>query len=851
MKCKLLLALLPAVCLCAQTHLIHAQQSPTAAVFAPGATENTNATGSIAGVLRDPSGAVVPGAKVEVTNPASGSSRSAQTNPQGRFVIDALRAGRYQVTVHAAGFEAASIQEFSVTAGSEAKANFALRIAPARTDIQVTEQAFGAEAIANKKSGTSDTAALLAGVPGLDLSTNGGVSSLPSLHGLGDDRVKVLVNGMTIAPQCSNHMNPPLSYIDPGNVGGFSVVAGITPVSSGGDSLGGTITVDSAEPEFAATGQRIAMHGGVTAFHRTNGVVSGGDASLTVATQNLSARYTGTYVNSADYKSGAGVRVISTLYKSRTYNAQLAARRGNNLLTLGLGYQDIPEQGFVNAHMDMLKNESRFANLRYRGAFAWGKLDARAFYERTGHEMNILSEKMQIMDMDMPMDTKGSNLGYSVKAEIPLSAQDTLRAGTELHRVTLDDWWPAAMMMTGSMGPNTLWNVQDGRRNRFGTYLEWEGKHGKGWTESLGVRNDEVAMNTGNVQGYNMCGGQMDEPAYCMMTTQTGSAAYYADATAFNAVNHARRDHNFDLTALGRYEPNSNSTFEFGYARKTRSPNLYERYMWVKQSAMSVDMNGWFGDLNGYTGNLNLRPEVGNTLSISAGWHDAAKKLWELKLTPYLTYVQNYIDAGRCPVSENGLGDGCTAARFNATRATLATVPYVTLKFGNYDARLFGVDGLGRMPLGGNNRVGSFSLSGILSYVHGTDTDTAAAGSPGQQPLYRLMPLNAKVAVEHRLGNWSSDLDLQAVDRKERIQAVRLELPTPGYMLANLRTGYERRVADPLSLRFDAGIDNLTGRNYVLPLGGRYYGPTMAAIKAGTSVPGMGRSFHGSLTFQF
>jgi hypothetical protein len=33
----------------------------------------------------------------------------------------------------------------------------------------------------------------------------------------------------------------------------------------------------------------------------------------------------------------------------------------------------------------------------------------------------------------------------------------------------------------------------------------------------------------------------------------------------------------------------------------TRSPGIYERYLWVKRSAMSVNMNGWFGDGNGYT----------------------------------------------------------------------------------------------------------------------------------------------------------------------------------------------------------------------------------------------------------
>jgi len=31
-------------------------------------------------------------------------------------------------------------------------------------------------------------------------------------------------------------MNPPLSYIDPSEVGGANVIAGITPVSMGGDT---------------------------------------------------------------------------------------------------------------------------------------------------------------------------------------------------------------------------------------------------------------------------------------------------------------------------------------------------------------------------------------------------------------------------------------------------------------------------------------------------------------------------------------------------------------------------------------------------------------------------------------
>ena len=105
---------------------------------------------------------------------------------------------------------------------------------------------------------------------------------------------------------------------------------------------------------------------------------------------------------------------------------------------------------------------------------------------------------------------------------------------------------------------------------------------------------------------------------------------------------------NFDATALARYEHDLSTTFEGGYAMKTRSPNLYERYDW-STGKMAMEMNGWFGDGNSYVGNLDLKPETAHTLSVTAGWHDSARKDWELKITPYYTFVEDYIDVDRCP----------------------------------------------------------------------------------------------------------------------------------------------------------------------------------------------------------
>ncbi|HQO17350.1 MAG TPA: TonB-dependent receptor plug domain-containing protein, partial [Methylotenera sp.] len=117
---------------------------------------------------------------------------------------------------------------------------------------------------------TSDTASLLEDEPGLSLYRAGGVSSLPAIHGLADDHLRIKVDGMDLISSCANHMNPPLSYIDPSNVENIKVFAGITPVSVGGDSIAGTILVNSATPEFAKDGHDLLIQATLGTFYRSN-----------------------------------------------------------------------------------------------------------------------------------------------------------------------------------------------------------------------------------------------------------------------------------------------------------------------------------------------------------------------------------------------------------------------------------------------------------------------------------------------------------------------------------------------------------------------------------------------------
>lgn len=73
-------------------------------------------TGSVIGTVTDPSGAVVPAARVELRSQQTGFRRIVETTSLGEYSVPALPPGRYDVTVEAAGFKPTS-REALVEAG--------------------------------------------------------------------------------------------------------------------------------------------------------------------------------------------------------------------------------------------------------------------------------------------------------------------------------------------------------------------------------------------------------------------------------------------------------------------------------------------------------------------------------------------------------------------------------------------------------------------------------------------------------------------------------------------------------------------------------------------------------------
>lgn len=663
----------------------------------------------------------------------------------------------------------------------------------------------------------SDTASILTDRAGVALNTGGGISSLPSIHGMADDRINTTVDGMQITSACPNHMNPAMSYIDSSKVKSVSMIAGIAPVSEGGDSIAGSVAVKSKDPLFSKNGE-LAHEIAISTFYRSNNHNQGVSTNLSAANDKLSFGYSGFAEKAENYSAADGTLVADSLYKQQNQSAYIAYKSDLGIAKFTIGNQMIPYQGFPNQYMDMNGNKSTFGNISFEGKIGETTVEANVFKRDTEHYMNkILSERTG----NMPMYTEADEVGYNIKLSIPFSKEHIVKIGSDMDKFKLDDWWPAATTTYGGMGPNTFWNINNGHRDRLGLFAESNYKWSDKLESNIGIRTDIVSMNTDNVVGYN---------------NNTGAAAMFndkIDADAFNAKDRKKTDNNYDITASLLYEHSKTSTFEFGYARKTRSPNLYERYSWAGgyQSSAAVTASGpiamdmamvnWVGDGNGYVGNIDLKPETANTFSASATFGNGKSNGWEVKITPYYSFVQNYIDADLIGVAKAGGYTGISL-----------------LRFANHDAVFFGTDITADMRILSDSSYGNVDAKLISTYTRGYRTD-------GSGSLYHIMPLNAKLILSHSKGDFKNSLSIQAVASKEQVNGLRNEPTTPGYALVDAKTNYKLTK----NIDFDFSITNLFDKNYSLPLGGVNTIGTAKTSKI--SLLGEGRSFNTAINIKF
>lgn len=168
-------------------------------------------TGTITGTVTDPSGAVVPDAKITVMNQAQGVTREMTTNTSGVFTAPNLTVGTYRVRVEAPGFAPYESANLMLSANQVQNASIHLSVASSGTSVEVAAEG---NAISTETSNISN------------IKTTRDLQELPLISRHGGDQgiyTYVLMNpGVNSVP--GNSLN---------NVQGVRQVTGVLPTMDG------------------------------------------------------------------------------------------------------------------------------------------------------------------------------------------------------------------------------------------------------------------------------------------------------------------------------------------------------------------------------------------------------------------------------------------------------------------------------------------------------------------------------------------------------------------------------------------------------------------------------------------
>jgi hypothetical protein len=177
-------------------------------VFA-GVNAQTATVGNLSGTVRDPSGAAVPKAEVEIKEEATGASRTATANDSGYYVAPSLPAGRYTVSTAPQGFKRSVATGVEVHVGENKVLNLDVQVGQVSETVTVTADAAPVEtrsgdvsSLVSEKQITElplngrNYSQLALMVPGVSPVTQSGAGGAFAAHGTGlDGHVDMSVNG--------------------------------------------------------------------------------------------------------------------------------------------------------------------------------------------------------------------------------------------------------------------------------------------------------------------------------------------------------------------------------------------------------------------------------------------------------------------------------------------------------------------------------------------------------------------------------------------------------------------------------------------------------------------------------
>ncbi|MGR8921125.1 MAG: TonB-dependent receptor [Gammaproteobacteria bacterium] len=600
----------------------------------------------------------------------------------------------------------------------------------------------------------TNTALLLRRVAGANVNFNGTLAGIAQYRGMFGSRVNTAIDGMEIGNACSNNMDAPLHYLPRTFVDHLEVIRGIAPVSSGLETIGGTVVAESTRPEFGA-GDSFELTGDIAAGGQSvdDGYSVSGNFGLANARHRLHAAASREDGGNREFGDGT---IRPTRYERNAFDLGYAWAHAAGTFTVDYRRNDTSEAGTPALPMDDVYSDADLVRSRYTHAAGDLNVSLELYWNGIEHLMNNYRLRQAPPGRRRDNLADADTLGWRVQLATPWAGAE-LRLGSDGHLFDYDS------TITSPDNPDFFVRNFDGvERDRYGLFAEWEHAGLGPWHVELGLRWTHVASDADQVDAS--------------MASMRPPLAMLRDR--FNAADRSRHENHVDFAAVATYAVHEHLAFEMGVARKNRSPSHQERYLWLP-----LEATAGLADGNLYVGDVALDKETAWQFELGADW-----QLGRFGMAPRAFYhhVDDYIQ-------------GIAATDPLVIMIATMNGDPTPLRFANVDARLWGVDAEWSLAL-----TDTWHLDGILSWVRGERRDV-------DDDLYRIAPLNALVDLSYRRERWSVTLEGELYAAQNDVSVTNGEPGSPGYALLNLYAQYE---LPRVGLSLSGGIENLLDKTY-------------------------------------
>lgn len=468
-------------------------------------------------------------------------------------------------------------------------------------EVVITENVSGNDALLKfyKSTKTSSTEDVLSRLAAVNLIRRGNYAMEPVIRGFSASQIGLTLDGIKIFGACTDHMDPPTSYVEPSNLKSIQLATS-SAASRFGSNIGGSLNLQLAQAQLA-TDKPIS--GMFTTAYSLASQSSNNVLELNYGAKKFGLRFSGVYRKAGNYLANHQ-EVPFTQYQKLNFSANgKYMLSDNSFLSLDALADDGWDIGYAALPMDVSSAKARIYALSYK-VYPKNKVfnyfETKIYGNNIIHSMDDTKRPLTPIHMDMP----GWSNTYGAYAEtaIKVNAKNLLTIRTDGY---INFTRAEMTMYPQNSAPMFMLTWPDVRSTTVGLFLNNDYLLSQKFTLNLNGRLDysssKITSEIGRTQ-LQVFNYKVDNARIRLLKNINGGTTYKSG--------------------------NFHSSISIGYSERPSTTNeLYGFYLF----------NAYDG--YDYIGNPNLKDEQSFNTEINAGYKF---KFAELNVALFNNEIQNY-----------------------------------------------------------------------------------------------------------------------------------------------------------------------------------------------------------------